>query len=551
MRPVDPRLLRQSRPAQRWIGIAVIGGLVNAVLIIGMAALLSRVLAGAVAGHESWHAAVPLLVAVACIAAGRGVTMWVAEYAGHRGARRSIAALRGRLFNTLAAEGPDLLQGQRTGALVTAATTGVEALDTYFARYLPQLVLGMAVPVMALVFLAFNDLLSAIIVLVTLPLIPLFMILVGVAAQHRMESRWALMQRLSAYFLDVIQGLPTLRIFGRADAQVERVRAISEASRRATMSTLSIAFLSAMVLELLASIATALVAAEIGLRLVDGTMTLQTGLLVLILVPEAYMPLRQLGTYFHASMEGMTAAGTILDLTQGGADRNQREGVAVSLGHSPITFSEVTYTHGERGEGITTPLDCCISPRGTTLVVGRSGAGKTTLLELLVPFRRPTTGTIRVGGIDLEQVNPDSWRAQIGWVPQHPALFPGTVLDNLRLGAPAGTEGEVEELLERLFPDGSVRAESVVAADGEGISGGERMRLALARALLREPRLLILDEPTAFLDPESAARVVSLLREISGTTMLVIATHEPERFPWAGSIVNLDRESDMVSEQVG
>jgi ATP-binding cassette subfamily C protein CydCD len=248
-----------------------------------------------------------------------------------------------------------------------------------------------------------------------------------------------------------------------------------------------------------------------------------------------------LGAFFHASKEGLAAATTIQSLIDGAPPARQPfpQDAPVSLATDTIEFSGVTSIYAGRGEGITAPLSFALPPRTTTLVCGASGAGKSTLLALLVPFMPCTCGTIRVGGVDLRDVDTAAWRRQIGWVPQHPALFSGTVLDNIRLGAPDVTDDLAASLLARLFPDGTLSTATNLTADGAGLSGGERTRIALARAAARSPSLLLLDEPTSFLDPRAASAVASLLAELSATTTLLIATHEPERFPWARARVNL------------
>jgi ATP-binding cassette subfamily C protein CydCD len=522
----------------------VIGaGVVNSGMAIGIAWMLSRVLADAVQHQVALSVAAPMLIVVAALAVGRGAAMWLAECAGHAAARDVISSLRARVLRALGDRGPALFDDHHSGALALAATTGIDGLDVYFARYLPQMVLGTVIPIMVLVFLVTTDPLSAVVVLVTLPLIPLFMWLIGSAAQHQVDRRWALLQRLAAHFLDVIEGLPTLRIFGRAEVQIGRVREATGASRRATMGTLSIAFLSSLVLETLASISTALVAAEIGLRLVNGTMTLQTGFAVLIVVPEAYMPLRQLGTFYHAGKEGLAAAGTVMALIEPASELaapvRPGTGPAVSVATSTITLSDVTCRYADRREGLANPVSLSLPPQTTTLICGPSGSGKSTLLSLLIAFRQCSGGSITAGGVDLRDVALAEWRRQVGWVSQHPALFAGTVLDNLRIGAPDASASEASALVARLFPDKTISPATRLTEDGDGISGGERVRIALARCLLRSPSLLLLDEPTAFLDPRAASAVVALLADVSATTTLVIATHEPERFPWAEAFIDL------------
>lgn len=544
MRPIDARLMGRMTGSRLWLVLVVGAGVAGSALSIFAAWVLSHVLADAVQHHLTLAAAMPALLMVAGLALGRGAAMWFSERAGHAGARRIILDLRARLLRALANGGPALVAGRRTGAVV-AASKALDSLDVYFAQYLPHVVLGTTIPAMVLVFLVANDPVSAAIVAVTLPLIPLFMWLIGSAAQHRIDSRWRLLQRLAAYFLDIIQGLPTLRIFGRADAQVQTIHEVTDAARRATMGTLSVAFLSALVLETLASLATAMVAAAIGLRLVNGTMTLQMGFAVLLVVPEAYMPLRRLGAFFHSSKEGLAAATTVMDLIDEVPTNPVPSQAARMPAHSTIEFADVTCIHGERGEGIRFPVSVSIAPGSTTLVCGPSGAGKSTVLAMLLGFVPCTSGTIRVGASSLSDVDLDEWRRHIGWVPQRPSLFPGTILDNLRLSAPATSDEAAATVLERLFPEGGILPSTPIVSNGDGLSGGETMRVALARALVRRPSLLLLDEPTTFLDPRSASAVLGALREFSGTTTLIIATHEPERFPWADTLVNLEVPDGM------
>lgn len=447
MKPVEPRLLRVSARAVRYMGLVVISGILSAGTVIAIAVVLSGILARAVAGDISLREAVPGLTLVAGLAVGRGALTWLGEFFGHQAGASVISALRVRLVRAAAQHYQSSPQGpagsgsnssqkgdtdaaaHHAGALTTAATTGLDSLDTYFARYVPQLVLGAAIPVMVLAFLMSSDVLSGLILLITLPVIPLFMWLIGAAARTRIEGRWTLLQRLGGYFLDVIQGLPTLRIFGRADDQVERIRAVTEASRRATMGTLSIAFLSSLVLESLSSLATALVAAEIGVRLVDGTLTLPTGLAVLIVVPEAFMPLRQLGSFFHASMEGLTAATTVMNFTQG-ATGNMPPNDSASVGApvaaclpthvsvpDPRTISLVDITCGYEDRGlIFNPLTFEVTPATTNLLAGPSGVGKSTLLSVLLRFHEPLSGRIRVGGTPLGRDRPQRVENHFGVV---------------------------------------------------------------------------------------------------------------------------------------
>lgn len=316
MKPIDPRLLRYARATRLFLAAVVALGVVGAALVITQAMLIADVVVG---GFEDGLTVpglrTPLILLVA-VALGRGLVSWLTELAAYRAGAAVKSELRGRLLDRAVALGPDWLSGQRTGSLVALATRGVDALDDYFARYLPQLGLAVVVPVAVLARIVTEDWVSAAIIVVTLPLIPLFMILIGWATQSRMDRQWQLLSRLSGHFLDVVAGLPTLKVFGRAKAQAESIRTITSQYRRATLRTLRIAFLSSFALELLATLSVALVAVTIGMRLVHGELDLYTGLVVLILAPEAYLPIRQVGAQYHAAAEGLAAAEEIFAILE-------------------------------------------------------------------------------------------------------------------------------------------------------------------------------------------------------------------------------------------
>lgn len=351
MKPIDPRLLRYAR-ATRLFLIAVVGlGVVGAVLVIAQAMLIAEAVVGAFQqGMSAAELRTPLLLLVA-VAVGRAVVAWLTELAAHRASAAVKSELRGRLLERSAELGPGWLGGQRTGSLVALATRGVDALDDYFSRYLPQLGLAVVVPIAVLARIVTEDWVSAAIIVGTLPLIPVFMMLIGWATQSRMDRQWQLLSRLSGHFLDVVIGLPTLKVFGRAKAQADSIRRITGEYRRATMRTLRIAFISSFALELLSTLSVALVAVTIGMRLVHGEMHLYDGLVILVLAPEAYLPLRQVGAQYHAAAEGLSAAEEIFEVLEtpvagvrdrGGADRR---GV-VRGGLRPLPRP-----HGRRGGG--------------------------------------------------------------------------------------------------------------------------------------------------------------------------------------------------------
>ncbi|MBO4205785.1 thiol reductant ABC exporter subunit CydD [Micromonospora echinofusca] len=554
-RPFDPRLLRRVPATRRQL--AVLGGLgvLTAILVVGQATALAALLATAADGRLDRVALVGFVVAVA----GRAAVVWGQGVVAARTAATVKAALRADLLAAVGQRGPGWLAGQQTGRLATLAGRGLDALDAYFTGYLPQLVLSVTVPVAVLARLVFADWSSALIIAVTLPLIPVFGALLGWQAQAATERQWRRLARLGGHFLDMVAGLPTLRLFGRADAQVDVVRRMADGHRVATMRTLRIAFLSALVLELVATLSVALVAVPVGIRLLGGGLTLSTALLILLLTPEAYLPLRAAGSRFHASMEGLTALDEALSIetdVQGRAPsttENDRKGplsTPVPDGSTPVPDGP-----GEiRFESVTVAYDRTTALRDVTLtirpgeriaVVGPSGAGKSTLLNLLLGFVTPTEGRITVDGVDLAAVDLDGWRRRVAWVPQRAHLFAASVADNVRLGAPEATPEAVDAALRAAALDEVVAAlpdgvDTGLGERGYGLSSGQRQRIALARAFLRDADLILLDEPTARLDAASEAAVLDATRRlVAGRTALLVA-HRPALLEAADRVLRVD-----------
>lgn len=534
MRPLDPRLVATTRPVRVHLAVSVAAGSLLAGLLLVQAWVLADLLGGgalSLAGLTLPDLGVGTAVAaVAGIAVARAALAAGAETAALRSAARVVSDLRRRLVAhvTGAAADPTAVDPGETVAL---AGRGVDGLHDYVARYLPQLVLAVLVPGAVLLALALTDGLSALVVALSLPLIPLFMALVGWHTQARTERQWTLLQRLGGQFLDAVQGLPTLAVFRRARLTSTLVREVSEQHREATTATLRVAFLSALVLELAATLSVALVAVEIGLRLLYGQIDLTTGLFVLVLVPEAYLPLREVGARFHASIEGVTAAQRVFAVLDGPGGARPAVG-RVEPGIDPraeIAFHDVGMAYGTRPvlDGVSLRL----VPGTTTVVSGVSGAGKTSLLALLLRFRDPSSGRITVGGVDLADVPVEEWRRHVAWVPQHPYLFDGSVADNIRLGAPNARDAAVERAARRAavhdeiaaLPDGYATR---LGERGTRLSAGQRQRVALARAFLRDSPIVLLDEPTAHLDPASAALVRRSVAELARGRTTVIVTHE-------------------------
>ncbi|EFL16340.1 thiol reductant ABC exporter subunit CydD [Streptomyces sp. C] len=541
MKPIDPRLLRYARSTRLFLGAVVALGLAGAGLVVGQAMLIAETVVGAFErGLDGAALRTPLLL-LAAVALGRGLVAWLTELAAHRASAAVKSELRGRLLDRAAGLGPGWLSGQRTGSLVSLATRGVDALDDYFSRYLPQLGLAVVVPAAVLARIVTEDWVSAAIVVVTLPLIPLFMILIGMATQSRMDRQWRLLSRLSGHFLDVVVGLPTLKVFGRAKAQAESIRKITDDYRQATMRTLRIAFLSSFALELLATLSVALVAVTIGMRLVHGELDLYTGLVILILAPEAYLPLRQVGAQYHAAAEGLAAAEEIFEVLEtpapapgGGAD--------VPATGLRIALDGVEVRYEGRGASSPGPVSLVVGPGECVALTGPSGAGKSTLLNVLLGFVTPTAGRVRVGGTDLADLSLEQWRERIAWVPQRPHLFAGTIAENVRLTRPGAEDEAVEAALRdagawefvSALPQG---ARTLLGEGGAGLSAGQRQRLALARAFLADRPVLLLDEPTAALDGETEAAVVDAVRRLAVGRTVLLVVHRPALLAVADRVV--------------
>jgi ATP-binding cassette, subfamily C, bacterial CydCD len=548
VKPIDPRLLRYAR-ATRLFLIAVVGlGVVGAGLVIAQAMLIAEVVVGAFQ-HELSVAELrtPLLL-LAAVAVGRACVSWLTELAAHRASAAVKSELRRRLLERAGALGPGWLSGQRTGSLVALATRGVDALDDYFSRYLPQLGLAVVVPVAVLARIVTEDWVSAAIIVGTLPLIPIFMMLIGWVTQSQMDRQWRLLSRLSGHFLDVVAGLPTLKVFGRAKAQADSIRRITGEYRQATMRTLRIAFISSFALELLATISVALVAVTIGMRLVHGEMALYDGLVVLVLAPEAYLPLRQVGAQYHAAAEGLSAAEEIFSVLETPEPTSGTGAVPSSGG---VSFEGVTVRYPGRSSDAVSDVSFAVEPGETVALVGPSGVGKSTLLNVLLGFVEPTSGRVRVGGADLTETSLEEWRSQVAWVPQRPHLYAGSVAENVRLARPDADDSSVRRALSDAgalefvdaLPDG---VRTVLGEEGAGLSAGQRQRLALARAFLADRPVLLLDEPTASLDGATEAEVVEAVRRLAVGRTVLLVVHRPALLHVADRVVRLEPEASVA-----
>lgn len=539
MRPFDPRLARYARATRGYLVACVLLGLGTAALVVTQATLLAHAIAGTFRGAGSG----PLAV-LAAIVVLRAAMAWAAELTAQRASAAVKSELRGRLLDHLVRLGPSRTGDRPTGESVTLLTRGLDALDPYFARYLPQVLLAAVVPAVVIARVLPADLIAAVTIIVTLPLIPVFMALVGLTTERMNQRRLGMLTQLGHHFLDVVAGLPTLTVFGRAKAQAESIRRVTGEFRRVTLRTLRLAFLSSLVLELLATLSVALVAVGIGLRLVDGRLDLETALLVLILAPEAYLPLRRLAAQYHASTEGLAVAGRVFTLLESSAGtRGTRTDVPDPL-TAPITVEGLTVHHDDRSEAAPEDLTLTIEPGRVTAIAGPSGCGKSTLLAVILGLIQPSTGTVAIGNVSIGDLDPAAWHSTIGWLPQHPHLFAATIADNIRLGHPQANDTEIERAARRarahhFIEDLPHGYDTVLGDDGDGLSAGQRQRIALARVLLRDAPLVLLDEPTANLDAETQAVLADTIRALSGDHTVVVVAHRPALLQLADHVVRL------------
>ncbi|HBW34329.1 thiol reductant ABC exporter subunit CydD [Desulfosporosinus sp. BICA1-9] len=560
----DKRLVREGRPVWGYLMLTVGLGMGIALLAVAQAWFLSRVVAGVFIEGATFSSVWTFLLIMLGIIVLRAVFQWVSEISAHEAALRIKTSLRKRLMSHIVSLGPAYARGERTGELITTVVDGIESLEEYFSKYLPQLLLAAAIPLLILGFVYPLDWKSGIILLITGPLIPVFMILIGKLAEQKSLQQWQSLSWMSAHFLDVLQGMATLKVFGRAKDQTRVIERVSDSFRKTTLSVLRIAFLSALMLEFLATISTAIVAVTIGLRLVYGTLSFSTGLFLLLLAPEFYTPLRTLGINFHAGLSGMNAAGRIfeiLDLPLMSGEEHRDQTLSSDF-HISLQNVSLTY-QAEAGDAPALKgINLSIFPGEKVALVGPSGAGKTSIAQILLRFIEPSTGDVFVNGQLLKTTSLKNWREQIAYVSQTPYLFAGSIAENILFGRPTATieevrsaahEGSAHEFILDL-PDGY---ETRLGEGGTRLSGGQTQRIAISRAILKDAPLLILDEATSSLDPDSEYAVQQALKRLmQGKTALIIAhrlstVRQADRILVLeeGQIVEQGNHEELIREQ--
>jgi ATP-binding cassette subfamily C protein CydD len=541
------KLLAYIKPSRGILAFTIVLGTLGAIATIVQIALLSEIVNAVFLLHRDLaQVLLPLALLMGALVLRAGL-LWWREVTAQRAAIRLKASLRERVFARLLELGPAWSAGERTGELAAVINEGIERLDPYIARCLPQLVLSVVVPLLIIVVILPVDWFSAVLLLCTGPVIPLLMALVGSNTQKRTQAQWATLSLMSAHFLDVMQGLTTLKLFGRNQGQQERIAHISDRFRDKTLQVLRYAFLSGAVLEFMTLTAIGVIATTLGVRLLNAGISFEKAFFILLLTPEFYRPLQELGAQHHAAMEGEASAKRIFEILETPLPTGEKPAGDVSIPTRPITIdiADLSYTYPRKESPALDGVSLRLSANTCTALVGRSGAGKSTLVNLLMRFMDAMSGSIAANGIPITQLSPERWREYIALVPQRPYLFYGTVRENIRLARPEASDDEVVHAAElagvTAFLEELPRGfDTQVGEQGMQLSAGQAQRVAIARAILKNAPILILDEPTSGLDPDSEARIRhSLTTLVRDRTVLVIA-HRYNTIAQADRIIVLE-----------
>jgi ATP-binding cassette, subfamily C, bacterial CydD len=560
---IDPGLLRQARHVKFSLVLTILLGVLGGVFTILWARTLSKIVADVFISHRQLSEVNRLIWLFLALVILRAFASLGGDLFAKKVAVRVKDHLRTTLFDHLLKLGISYSRNKQSGELIAVATEGIEALDAYFSQFLPQLALAAVLPAMILITIFPFDILTAIILLVTAPLIPVFMIMIGKASEALTHRQWTALSRMSAFFLDTIQGLVTLKTLNQSTSRVDEIKTVSESYRDTTMKVLRVTFLSALVLEMLATISTAVVAVEIGLRLLYNRIVFEQAFFILIIAPEFYMPLRMLGTRFHAGMAGVTAARKIFEIiNENKNDVNETEEKSIKLDLSQpftLTFQNVDFSYPGREQNTLRDVSFQIKSGQLTAFVGASGAGKSTTAHLLLRFFSPQRGDIFYNELPISKIPITLWRSQLSWVSQQPYLFSDTIAANISLGSSGVSESDVRQAaamanLDEFFMSLPQRYQTLVGEGGIKLSGGQTRRLAIARAFLRNSPLLVMDEPTVYMDPEQETLLHSAIIQLCKSRTVVIIAHRLPTIRQADHIVVFDGglvvESGVHSELI-
>jgi ATP-binding cassette subfamily C protein CydD len=542
------RLFREAGKSKLLLSGTVLLSLIGTGLLIAQAAGLSSVIANVFLGGKTLEQVTPTLLLLAGLIFVRGFTIWGIEISSSTLAVKVKQDLRNLVVEKILRLGPTFLEGERSGEITSTLTQGIELIDAYYSQFIPQVILAGFVPLMVLLVVFPMDWISGIILLLTAPLIPFFLYLIGKATERVTGRQFEALSRMSAFFLDTLYGLATLKMFGKSRQRLAEVERVNAEYREATLTVLRVTFLSALTLEMIGTISTALVAVQIGLRLLQGGIPYEQALFILIITPEFYLPLRNLGLRFHAAMNGVSSANRIFTILDHPdlhpeiiipAKKQNLSGIFEK--GIEVELKSVNFSHLERDVPVLRDVSFRIPKGKITALVGASGAGKTTLAQLLLGFVEPDSGEILINHIPLTEISLEDWRRQITWVPQQAALFQDTILANLLVANPDAGIKEVEESTRKAEIYDLIRSlpEEFLTRVGEGgarFSGGERNRLALARAFLRNAPLVILDEPTANLDSVMENKMENAIRDLCEKKTVLLIAHR----------INTIRRADQV-----
>ena len=541
--PAITKTLKQwQRHAGVWLNIAVALGFTAGLALIAQAWLLAQTLNAVLFKQASLSEVWPWLGGLLLLFLLRAALLWLSEQVAFQAATQVKLAVRQQLYAKVQRLGAAWLTNERSGDVVNSLSDGVEALEAYYARYTPAMLLMALVPLSILAVVFYFDVWSGLIMLLTAPLIPFFMILIGKGTEKRNQQQWRQLARMSAHFLDVIQGLTTLKLFNASQRETHVIAEVSEQYRQSTMSVLRVAFLSSFALEFLSTVSIALVAVFIGFRLFWGEMNFLSGFFVLLLTPEFYLPLRNMGTQYHARLQAIGAAERMVEILETPETATPPEGSLQALpALFPLQFKQVDVVYND-GRQALNGFDLTIKAGQSIALIGASGAGKTTVLNLLLGFIQPTQGQILLGETDLATVPLAHWRKQIAWLPQQAHLFPGSVADNIRLGSAQTSLAAVQQAAQQAYAHDFIQAlphgyDTLIGEGGQGLSGGQIQRIALARVFLKDAPLVILDEATAHLDQQSEQWIQQAIQTLAQTRTVIMIAHRLHTIEQADLIV--------------